>query len=281
MINKEILRKLKLIVFDLDGTLLDSSNQIGEETIHLVNELKGKGIKFSFASGRLHSAIVEHAEKLQLQVPIISLDGALIKNNANSKVIFESYIPERYVKKAIKLADRFLLKVALCHGDAIYYTEHNSLIPDLLDKFGAIYKEVDSYDNYLKNTLEIVVTGDYKESIKYLQSKMMFPYTFGVNTSYYKSHSRGDLYYFEARRQGCTKGTGLKRLAKHLKIKTSETAVMGDWYNDRALFETAGVKVAVANAVPEIKRIADLVTKRTNDEDATAEFIKMVLDSKK
>jgi len=281
MIRKDLLKNIRLIVFDLDGTLLTSDNRIGSESIRLVNELRKYNVRFSFATGRLHSAIIEHAETLSLKTPLISLDGSLIKNYPEDNIIFESYIPAKYVKKAIALADKLLLKIALCHGDAIYYTEHNSSIEMLLDNFGAKFEEIKQYGDYVDKTLELVVSGEYKDPIKYLANKMAFPYTFGLSTSYYKSHRRGDIYYFEARKQGVNKGTGLKKLASHLGIKISETAVMGDWYNDRHMFDTGALKIAVANAVPEIKHHADLITKKTNDEDAAAEFLQMVLQAKK
>jgi hypothetical protein len=247
----------------------------------MVKELRSLGVRFSFATGRLHSSIIEHADQLNLQTPLISLDGSLVKNYPKGEIIFESYIPTRYVEKAIKYADAFLLKIALCHGDAIYYTDHSSAIPSLLDKFGAQYYEVDSYENYMKNTLELVVAGDMRESVRSFYNKMMFPYMFGLSTSYYKSHSRGDQYYVEVRRAGTDKGTGLKRLAKHLNISIKETAVMGDWYNDRKLFDTGALSIAVQNAVNEIKYRADFVTERTNNEDAAAEFLNLVLKAKK
>ena len=281
MIDNGRLRKLKLIVFDLDGTLLNDNNEIGEETKELVMELKTYGVRFSFATGRLHSSIIDHAQTLELHSPLISLDGSLIKSYPKGEILFESYIPSRYVKKAIKYADALLLKIALCHGDAIYYTDFNSAIPNLLDKFGAEYIQVDSYDKYLDNTLEIVIAGDMKDSVRLFNNRMMFPYTFGLNTSYYKSHSRGDLYYVEVRKSGTDKGTGLKRLATHLNTNIKETAVMGDWYNDRKLFDTGAISVAVQNAVNEIKYHAQYVTKRTNNEDAAAEFLQMVLKAKK
>ncbi len=108
----------------------------------------------------------------------------------------------------------------------------------------------------------------------------MFHYSFGLNTNYYKSHRNKGIYYIESRKHGCSKGTGLKRLQKHLKIKMKETVVVGDWYNDRSLFETKAIKVAVANAVPEIQRLADHITQRTNNEDATAELFEMILEAK-
>ncbi len=280
MLDNNVLKNLKLIVFDLDGTLLNNEGEISKQTIELVQKLKGKGVNFTFASGRLHSALLDFAEQLKIDVPLISLDGSLIKNHKTGEIIFESYVPLRYVKKAVHIAESTLTKYALCHADAIFYTEENAIIPQMLEKYGAAYKEVDEIFPYLQNTLEIVLVGDVKENIKYIQRKMSFPSSFGLRQSYYKSHLFGGIYYLEVRKAGVSKGSGVKKLAKLMKININEVAVLGDWYNDRSLFETKAFKVAVANAVPEIRRMADHITERTNDEDGVAEFLEQVLKSK-
>jgi len=279
MINTEKLKNLKLIVSDLDGTLLNSSNEIGKESQKLIKALLAKGMRFTFATGRLHSAAVEHARLLGLKTPLITLDGSIIKTLSN-EIIYESYVPKKHVKKSIKLADFHLVNIALCHADAIYYTEHSQLVPEIIDKFGANYKEVDSLEDYLDETLEVVLASDYKDSVKYIEKKMTFPFAFGLNTSFYKSHSRGDFYFFEVRKHGSNKGIALERLLKYLKFNIENVAVMGDWHNDRALFDTNACKVAVKNAVTEIKIKADFITSRTNDEDGVAEFLEMVLKAK-
>lgn len=278
--NLQKLENIKLIIFDLDGTLLNSQNQIGDETIDLVKKLRALGVRFSFASGRLHSAIIDHAATLDIHTPLISLDGCLIKSFPENKTLFESYVPKRYVKRALKLSDELLVKIALCLPDEIVYNEDNSIIPTVLEKYGAKYEQVDSYEPYFNKTLEVVVTSDYKPAIKKFMDKMTFPYTFGLSFSYYKSYSKGDLYYFEVRKHGSDKGTGVKKLAKYLSINTQQIAAIGDWHNDRELFDAVGLKVALANAVNEIKYHADIITDRTNEEDGTAEFLKMVLDAK-
>jgi len=71
------------------------------------------------------------------------------------------------------------------------------------------------------------------------------------------------------------------RLLKHLSIKPSQAAVIGDWYNDITMFQTNAVKVAVANAIPELINTADYVTTKSNRDDGTAEFFEMVLKSKR
>lgn len=277
---QENLKKLKLVVFDLDGTLLNNRGEICPETIELVGRLRKMGMRFSFASGRLHSTMVYYAKQLEIETPIVSLDGCMIKDFNTGQVFYDSFVPEKYVLRAIKLADEKLLKVALCHDESIYFTEYDSAIPSLVDKFGADFREVQSLENFLNTTLEVVLIGDYKDSIKEVEKKFDFPYAFGLKTNFYKTKHSGKFYYLELRKKGNSKGTGLKKLMKICKVKKSHTGVIGDWYNDREMLENAGVKAAVANAVPEISRIADIVTKNTNDEAGAAEFLEMILKAK-
>jgi hydroxymethylpyrimidine pyrophosphatase-like HAD family hydrolase len=140
---------------------------------------------------------------------------------------------------------------------------------------------VKKYDGLCGRTLEVVLAGDNRGAIKYIYERMHFPYSVGLNTSLIKSSTYEGIYYLEIRRKGSSKAKGFQRLLRYLRIKETDAAVVGDWYNDISLFQTNAVKVALSNAVPEIKRLADIVTKRNNNEDGTGEFLRMVLDSKK
>ena len=208
------------------------------------------------------------------------MDGALIKSHREGTVLFESFVKEKYVRKAITLADTFLLNIALCHDDAIFYTERNSVIPQIMEKFGARYEEVKSYDEYCSRTLEVVFASDYKDNLRYVYNRLGFPYTFGLDRSYFRSQSRDNIYYLEIRNKGTSKGMGFKRLLKYMKYKVSQAAVIGDWYNDLSLFEVGGFKVAVSNAVAEVKRHADFITAHDNNSGGVGEFIEMILRAK-
>lgn len=281
MSDKERLKNIKIVVSDLDGTLLKNDGSVGIETKKLIRELHNYDVLFSFATGRLHSAVTDIAKDLEIKNPIISLDGSVIKDFPSGETIFESFLKKKYVEKAVKYADDYLLNVALCHSDAIYYTEFNTVIPKLLNKFGAKYKEVSSYENLLDKTLEIVFAGDNKESIEFVKDKFTFPYAFDCNASYYRSQSKRGLYYLDIRRAGSSKGKGLKRLLKYLRIKSHQAVVMGDWYNDISMFESDAIKVAVANSIPELIKNADHVTERSNNNEGPAEFLEMILRAKK
>jgi len=281
LITIDKLKNLELLVTDIDGTLVNDNGELNPESKRLIKELMRENVIVCLASGRLHSAMTEIAKELSLNGFIISLDGAVIKDYKNANVIFESYLKPRHVKKAISIAEELLINIVLCHASSIYFTENNSLIPSLLSKYGALYSQIDSYSNYIKGTLEIVCSSDVKNSIKHMEEKFNFPYSVGCNTSYFRSKKNENIFYLEIRKSGSSKGKALERLLKYLSLKPGQTAVIGDWYNDITMFQPKTFKVAVANAIPELLNKADIITERTNNEDGVAEFLEMVLKSKR
>ncbi len=280
-INSEQLKRIKLAVIDVDGTLVNDDGIIGDRSLSLLKGLLENDVKISLASGRLHSALVEIANIIGTTTPLISLDGALIKNSKGDVIVHKSTLRNGIVKKSIELAEKYFVNIALCHSEAIYYTENNSLIPMILDKFGALYREVDSYNFYMKDALEIVFAGDNKRTMEYLRDRLSFPFAFGTSVSFFRSHSHDNIYYLEIKKSGSTKAKGLIRLLKHLKLNTSDAMVIGDWYNDIPMFETKAFKVAMANAVPELKRMADYVLSKSNNEDGISEILEALLNSKR
>lgn len=280
MINKEKLKALQLIIFDLDGTLLSREGTIGKETKLLIKKLERMGVIFSFATGRLHSAITKFAEILDIKTPLISLDGCLIKNHPEGKIIFESFVPTKYVSQVLGYANKFSAYVALCQDDAILYTQSNAFIPEIMDKLGAKYQAVESYNKYLHNTLEVVIAASSFSAINYIREAVSFPFFSRVNTSSYQSQSHPGIYYLEIRKKGSSKGSGMDRLTKYLETPKKNTAVVCDWYNDLSLLQKSVTKVAMQNAVDEVKKLSNFITTKTNDEDGTAEFLELVVNAK-
>ncbi len=275
------LKEIKHIITDIDGTILNDNGELGIESKKLIKELIDEKVIISLATGRLHSATIDLAKELSLNGYVISLDGAMIKDFVTDKILFESFLKKGQVKKAIAISENLLVNIVLCHASSIYYTEYNSVIPSLLSKYGAFYERIDSYKDYLSGTLEILCSSDMKNSIRQIEEKFNFPYSIGCNTSYFRSKKNENIYYLEIRKAGSSKGKAFERLLRYLSIKPVQAAVIGDWYNDITMFQTKAVKVAVANAIPELLNAADIITTKSNREDGTAEFFEMVLKSKR
>lgn len=276
---KKRLSQIKLVVTDVDGTLTNDKDELGEETIYYAKKLQSeKGIKITFATQRIHSSVVKYAEQMGINIPLMSVNGALIKG-LNGSVVHKSVIPSRKVEKALKLAKFHFVRVAICYNDVILYTEDNSVLKDYMHRIGTDYVLVEDYYNYLDDVVEIIMLGNEKNVIKHIQRKLNFPYKLFLTAKYYRSNSNLGVFHLEIRKSGTSKKTGLHKIAKYLKVNKSEIAVVGDWYNDRELFECGCLNIAVQNAVPEIKHMAHFITKRTNNEDGMGEFLKLLYEN--
>ena len=186
---------------------------------------------------------------LQINTPVISLDGCCISNPVNNEIIFESFVPTRYVDKALKYADQFPVKYSSLQTEAIYLTESNSAMKEMMNKFGARFEEIDDYNKIKDKALEIVFASDYKDNVKFVKDKMSFPYSLGLNLSYYRSLRHEGIYYLEVRKRGANKGKALRKLLKNISIKEKQVAVIGDWFNDISLFETNALKITLENGI--------------------------------
>jgi Cof subfamily protein (haloacid dehalogenase superfamily) len=276
---KKRFNQIKLLVSDIDGTLITNDNQISELTKQLIKSLQKKDIYFSLASQRVHSSVVPLAKELNIHIPYLSLNGALIQDNEGKVILNKSVIDRKYVEKALRLAEKFYVKIALCYNERIVYTEDNSVIKDFMTRLGTTYTLVKSYDNYLDNVLEIIMSGNDRKNMKYIHKKMHPPFGLYLKVKYSRSQSFQGVYNIEILRKGANKNTGLKILTRYLKIKKNEVMVFGDWYNDRDLFQFGGTNIALANAVDELKDMADFVTDKSNDEDGVGHFLQMFYES--
>ncbi|MBK8981303.1 MAG: Cof-type HAD-IIB family hydrolase [Ignavibacteria bacterium] len=276
---KERFNKIKLIVSDIDGTIVSSKNEVGDLTKQLVRKLKNKNILLSFASQRVHSSIIPIAAELDVSIPFISLNGSLIQDKDNKIILNRSVIDRKYVEKCLRLAEKYYLKIALCYNDRIVYTEDNSVVKDFMTRFGTTYSLVDSYEDYLDNVLEIIMTGNDRNNMREVQRKMRLPFGMYLKVKYFRSQSFQGVYNIEITRKGINKNTGLKILSKHLKLKKEEVMVFGDWYNDKDLFEFGGTNIALDNAVDELKDIADYITDKSNEDDGIGHFLQKFYDN--
>lgn len=271
------LKNVKLIILDMDGTLLNKEGKVSNNITKLIHILKKIDVFVTLASARVHSSMLKFAELLEIDIPIISLDGALIKNRKGDIVIHQAIIRPSVVHKTIKLAEQYLVQIGLCHQDEIFYNEDSSSLPMILEKAGAKYKQVKSFDNHINDTLEIVCTSDNKNSLELISRKLKFPFALGNSVNIFRSRLYPNIHYLECKKSGSTKANALYKLIRYLKVKEKNTLVAGDWYNDIPMFKTKAIKVALKNSVPGLKMRADIILKRTNDEDGLQEIFEKII----
>lgn len=265
----------KLIACDLDETLLNDNKEICQRNIEAIQKAQREyGVKFVPATGRGYTCIDHVLYALDVydkenEYTISNNGGVLSENKGYRELAFH----ELAFEKASEILTFGLQKdvcIQVFTAKDVYSFHTNEDEKRWLFNFkpDAILCEVNHID-FLKDER---ITKILFQSLHmpYLQAldKEMRPITNSfANTSF--SSNR----YLEINHAGIDKGVGLHELANHLGIDMKDTMAIGDNFNDMAMLEEAGLSIAVANAIDEIKEISDYVTLADNNEGAVGEAI--------
>jgi len=266
------LKEIKLIVIDIDGTLVDHQGMVGEKTLTLAKELKKKGILCTLSSARSFHYSSHIADELEIDIPFVTLDGALIKAR-NSKAVYKGSIKKTLITKAIALAEDNYGKITMCDENNLFVTPRNAVVKEYT-KLNAPVKEVADFTG-MNEILEILIYCEDKASMKHIKHGFGFFDKLAVSLSVTKSPNH-DYYLLTIKKKQSNKLESVKKLVRHLGLQRKNVAVVGDWHNDMPLFDFGAYNIAVQNAIPELKRKADYVTNSTNNEDAVGEVLELV-----
>lgn len=266
------LKEIKLIVIDIDGTLVNQQGLVGEKTLTLAKELKKKGILCTLSSARSFHYSSHIADEMEIDIPFVTLDGALIKGR-NGKAVYKGSIKKALISKAIALAEDNYGKITMCDEHNLFVTPRNAVVKEYT-KLNAPVKEVSDFTG-MNEILEILIYCEDKASMKHIKQGFGFFDRLAVSLSVTKSPNH-DYYLLTIKKKQSNKLESVKKLVKHLGLQRKNVAVVGDWHNDMPLFDFGGYNIAVQNAIPELKRKADYVTNSTNNEDAVGEVLELV-----
>ena len=269
------LKRIQLVASDLDGTLLNNEGKITDATRRSVLDLKELGVKFAIMTARAHSSAARIADELDASMPIISLDGGLVRLPHGEKNIFASYIKPSITKKVIAETDKRFASITLFVDDKMVRREPETMLPSYIDSFELDTMEVDDLKSVVHKTIQIIVGADSKLAVTSIARKSLGFFS-RVNAVIYKSSHHDGRWYLDIKNKNHSKATGLTYLEKYLHINKDQVAVLGDFQNDIEAFEHAGIGVAMKNAVWELKEKSNMVTEKSNDEDGAAEFFKLI-----
>ena len=160
----------KMVVLDLDDTLLNKEHKLTENTVDTISYLKNKGIKVTIATGRMYVSALPFAEKLKIELPIISYNGAYVCDPINDKVIFHKSIPEKIVKEIILEAEKANLHLNLYYKDNFFVEERNEGVEIYEDIAGVKGKTIGRLSNNFQgdSTKMLIIEKDKKKKEYYL-----------------------------------------------------------------------------------------------------------------
>lgn len=257
---------IKLIVADVDGTLLNSRHELTEFTRDTLLALQQGGIKFTVATGKVLSSIADIVAALGLDQPLILANGALIQR-ADRTVFLETPLPPQYLPALIDCVKASGLDYALFMHDQVFVphrTHNTALIVEYDDPEPVEIGQTDLADRSICKL--IVLERNDIGQLDRLGNVL--------NETFHgilKAHRSvpGMLEVFNAQ---TSKAVALQKVADHLGLHMQQVMAIGDSYNDVDMLRAAGIAVAMGNAYDEVKREAQ-VTIGTNDEDGLAHYV--------
>jgi len=244
---------IKMVATDIDGTILNWDFEFSPEVIECIEKLTKNGIKVVLVTGRMHRAALKLAQKLELETPIVSYQGGLIKEQSG-KTLYEKTMDVNRAKEVIKWAKENNVHINLYMDDVLYVENDNIAVKRYTGERYIPY-EVCNFDGLEIKNVNKILAIDFDDAekvtgwVNYLRQKM--PELYIVKST---------PYFCEISNPEAKKSCAVEFLSNYYGIKKEEILTIGDQNNDIELLKSGGVAVAMGNATDELKKYADFVT---------------------
>lgn len=277
---KELLRRIivkyKMIVTDLDDTLLNSKKQVSPIDKEAIMKAQKAGIKFILASGRPTFAMKELAQELKLAdygSYILSFNGSIITECSTGKNITEESLTKEDIHLMYDFSKKHNTHILTYINDEIISETNSEYIDVEVNLTKMNHRKVEDFKKIVDRDAVKCMLLEEPSYLKKVEEELKKEYGNKYSIAISKP------FFLEVTKLGVDKGTAVKKLADILGIKIEEVIAAGDSFNDLPMLKAAGTSIAVANAQPEIKEIVDFVVS-SNDEGGMAELINKFIFTK-
>lgn len=267
--------KYKLLVLDVDGTLLNSQREISKRTIATLRKVQSIGIKVALASGRPTYGILPLAKAIDLGTYdgyIISYNGAQVMSARTGEVVFERAIDPQMLPYLEKKAGKMQMTMAYYNGDEVVSTDiQNQYVVDEAAMNGMKLREVPQLSLDVEDwPAEVMLFCDSEEELSSLEKHMQSHLNGVMDTI----HS--NPYMLEVVGYQVGKSYAMSALVQKMGIALDEVIAIGDGAADINMIQMAGTGIAMANATEGVRLCADFTT-LSNDEDGAAVAIERAI----
>ena len=264
--------KYKLVVSDLDGTLLNSKSEISARTLAAIERLHETGGFFTYATGRTEESARVFAERAGIKIPGIAFNGGKVVSHIDGYVVYETFMDTKQTKDAYRILREYGKDVIIYLDSVRYIGDYTAVIDKYLGRVRHslyILRDIEEIPDDSRQIKKLLVIDPKREDDLIIGSVKPI---FGESLNFVMS----DPEYFEFIPPGTSKGRALEVLADYLGVPRAETIAIGDHLNDVSMISSAGLGVAVANAVREAIDAAGFIT-ASNDGDGVALAIERLL----
>jgi len=258
--------QIKLVVSDLDGTLLNQHHQVSRYTKKVFQALERHGVSIIIASGRHYEDVCLIASQLALNSCLITSNGARL-HNAKGEVLYENPIPAHFAEKVLEISVNFPVHRNIYRGkewlveaenEPLLAIHHSSGFQYQFGDFSSIALEnIDKF--YFNAPHEILVKLEVALS-KALKQDVAITFTSDC--------------YLEVMNKGVSKGSILNQVLKQRNLTSEQVMAFGDGFNDVEMLNLVGHGVVMQNANPKMKALVDFQAEAdANTQDGVAHYL--------
>ena len=250
----------KLLVVDIDGTLVGKDRTISVENKEALAKVYDSGIKVSLSTGRAYQACLGIINQLSLDGEHIFFDGALVSNPNQNKEVYVQPLSQVVVRQMVEFAHLNDINLEL-YSATRYFAERETWSTNAHRQFFGLEPTIVDFTK-LWNQERIIKGGLVTISPEEVAKARSFYLQF--NNSLHFSRARSPAYpgidFVNIVAPEVSKGKALEALASYLGISLSQVIAIGDGTNDISLLSLAGLAIAMGNALDEVKAVADYIT---------------------
>jgi Cof subfamily protein (haloacid dehalogenase superfamily) len=252
----------RLIVTDLDGTLLDPNGKVHEVDAEAVRRLRSLGVIVTICTGRMYSGTRAIARELGISGPVACVDGCHIVDGRTDATLCVHTLPVSAAEGLRRLLAERELATFVFSSDTIIHdhrgAQHLSYLSTWSERMQAVPELLDeaAWDG-LPEKAAVVALGDrvrieqVAENLDRASRDTLQVVTFALR----KAASLPE-WALIARRGGIDKGTATRFLAEYHHVDLADVIVVGDWVNDVSMFAVAGRSFVMSQAPSEVKQVA-------------------------
>jgi 5-amino-6-(5-phospho-D-ribitylamino)uracil phosphatase len=263
---------IRLVAIDLDGTLLNDSKQVSDQTVQALSCAVDRGIRVVIASARPPRSVRHIYNSLKLNTWQINYNGALIWDEPNMKVIFHRPMPCERVRQIIDSArSRFASVLVSCEILDRWYTDRFD--QSYTTETGRMFKPdvIASFDEFCTQPItKLLLLGD-RATIDQLEAILIAANDGSVTIV------RTDPELLQIMDKYVSKAAALQLVAEHYQIPLENVMAIGDAPNDVGIVKIAGIGVAMSNGSEVVKNVADWIAPSNNDHGVHAALVKFGL----
>lgn len=258
--------KYKMIVSDMDGTLLRSDCTLSEKNKVSIRRAVENGVKFVLATGRPIQGVRSYAEELGLSGVVITYNGAVVVDLPSEEILYEETMDKHDAELSLRLGDEYDTTMCIWSRGRLFVNKMNERAEDYMKISGVEPILATDYSAILKDGITKILWYDHPEMIGkmpfIMEEKGFLSTTFCLSRPYF-------LEFFSSR---ASKAAALSRVCEICGITPSDVIAIGDAPNDLSMLEFAGLGIAMENALEEVRSVVCEVT-RSNDNDGVAAVI--------